>query len=170
MSSSYKSFFKTFFFIFKALLLYGDNFLDLLQFHHSPIDLLGLLCIPPTGNHLLDVTSSCSMDDGVRLWEERKETYVITRNNVVKPGAGRHQKGRKKLERYLSGKIMASKKRLLTFHPQTQIKQKWYQKKKESVQRQYTYILRYVIRGSTINFSKLTRLHLVLFRVRVFII
>jgi hypothetical protein len=104
--------------------MYGDNLLDLLQFHHSLIDLLGLLCITPTGSCLLDVTFFRSMDAGVRLWEGRKETYVITRNNVVKPGAGRHQKERKKLARNLSGQIMASKKRLLTFQPQTQIKHK----------------------------------------------
>jgi hypothetical protein len=74
------------------------------------------------------------------LGSERKETHVITRNKVVKPGAGRLQKVRKKLEENLNGQIMASKKRLLNFHSQTQIKHKWCQKKKESVQRQCTYM------------------------------
>jgi hypothetical protein len=86
------------------------------------------------------------VDAGVRLWEESKETYVITRNKVVKPGAGRHQKERKKLARNLNGEIMASTKRLLTFHPQIQIKHIWCQKKEESMQSQCTYILIHVIR------------------------
>lgn len=123
-----------FFIILKALLIYGDNLLDLLQFHHSPIDLLGLMCITPTASRLLDVTSFCSVDAGVRIWEERRGTYVITRNNVDKPSAGRSQKkkrGGRELERNLSRQIMASKKRALTFHLQTQIKHKWCQKKKD---------------------------------------
>jgi hypothetical protein len=74
----------------------------------------------------------------------------VKRNKVVKPGAGRHEKERKKLARNLNGQIMASTKRstkrLLTFHPQIQIKHKWCQKKEESVQSQCTYNLLHVIR------------------------
>jgi hypothetical protein len=110
MTSSYKSFCKTVFIIWKALLMYGDNLLDLLQIH-----LLGFLCITPTGRCLLDVSSFCSEDAGVRLWEERKETYVQEHS------AGRQQKGRNKLERYLNIQTMTSKERSLNFHPHTQI-------------------------------------------------